>query len=334
MFPTEVFFSSARYSSFPVDGAQLQKGWSIVAAFDADNYNLYHYMNKLHAAFVARLYELGGLRERSLTTPQANILDELISPESEFTDAYLFRPRPTSWQQNYGEICLGNRTKFHYAPQVDVHSSILPICFEKAIIPGAALYVSDGVFSSALFRELAARVKGVRVTEQERNLITVFLRSENRQITNHEELIRAIQHVMPSMQVTTVQWNEDVDFKIQALHMARTRIMISTHGSVINHNAFMELSGVVIEINTKQFSYTLDSQAVLQRGNHYLRYQESLQNTRYQASDWGQNPFPNLSTRQCMRVDECIRAARDADVKVNISRFIDYFQEEALPLIA
>ena len=158
--PFRSFFSSAQYASrSSVHGAADITGWSLIAAFDADNYNVYHYMTKMQAAFVARLYELGGLKERRLTSPD-DLLETMRSPASEFDYAYLFRPQPTSWQRNYGELCLGNKTKFTYSPQHFSHASELPLCFEKAIIPGAALYLADGLISSDLFRELAAEKRG------------------------------------------------------------------------------------------------------------------------------------------------------------------------------
>ena len=52
-------------SSSRVGVAELRKGWSLVAAFDSDGHNIYHYVNTMHAAFIARLYELGGLKERN-----------------------------------------------------------------------------------------------------------------------------------------------------------------------------------------------------------------------------------------------------------------------------
>ena len=62
--PFRSFFSSAQYASrSSVHGAADITGWSLIAAFDADNYNVYHYMTKMQAAFVARLYELGGLKD-------------------------------------------------------------------------------------------------------------------------------------------------------------------------------------------------------------------------------------------------------------------------------
>ena len=244
-----------------------------------------------------------------------DFLQVLLTPRSEFDHAYLFRPPPTSWQQNVADLCLGNKTSVSYSPSSN--KILNPICFEKAIIPGAALYLTDGLASSVVFRELAAKLKHIRVPENERNVVTIFDRSMgNRQILNLRELTKAVQEAAPDMQVSVVDWDGNVDFKEQATHMARTRIMISTHGSVLNHNIFMEMAGVVMEINAYQFTYPPDNQIVFGRGNHYIRYEESLQNTRHQGFQLGDDPFPEFSTRACMAHDGCLLARRDADVNV------------------
>ncbi len=332
--PFRSFFSSAQYASrSSVHGAADITGWSLIAAFDADNYNVYHYMTKMQAAFVARLYELGGLKERRLTSPD-DLLETMRSPASEFDYAYLFRPQPTSWQRNYGELCLGNKTKFTYSPQHFSHASELPLCFEKAIIPGAALYLADGLISSDLFRELAAEKKGIRVPAQERNVITIFDRSqENRRILNLKELSELVKNAAHGMEVTVVNWDGDAAFEIQAMHMARTRIMIATHGSILNHNVFMESAGVVIEINAYQFLYPLDAQIVLFRGNHYIRYEENIENCMHQGFPLGHDPFPGKTTRQCMDDMDCQQSRRDADIQVNTSKFIAVLHQ-ALSMIS
>ena len=330
--PFRSFFTSAKYSSSPINGGRLKQGWSLVAAFDATNYNIYHYMNTMHASFIARMYELGGLKDRSVTSSN-DFLQDMISPLSEFDFAYLLRPQPTSWQKNYGELCLGSQTKAKYIPHFPSNEHVDGECFEKAIIPGAALYLAEGLASSTLFREMAARVKQIRVPEEERNLITIFERDMgDRNILNVDELIQAVQIAAPTFKVVSVIWDGQVDFKTQALHMARTRVMISTHGSVLNHNVFMEAAGVVIEVNGYQFSYPLDNQVVLSRGNHYIRYEETLQNTKHQGFELGHDPFPGVSTRQCMAKADCILARRDVDIKVNLDNFIPRF-EEGLSLV-
>jgi hypothetical protein len=327
--PFRSFFSTARYSVEKPEGSVIVPDWSLVASFDNRESNIYHYMNKLQAAFIARAYELGGLKERSTSfSSNVDIMQRLQSPESEFDHAYLFRPPQSSWQQNYGEICLGNKTQFLHESQVRDQVDISPICFERAIIPGAALYLADGLVSSLLFRELAASMKGIRVPESDRNIITIFDRSQgNRKIINLENLTRHVQDMAPEFRVEVIDWDAKVDFRTQALHMARTRILIATHGSILNHNAFMEVSGVVIEIDAYQFSYPLDDQVVLSRGNHYLRYEESLENTRHQGHLLGQDPFQGMTTRACMRTSSCLHARRDADILVNINKFEDILRQ-------
>ena len=335
--PFRSFFEVAHYA---LSSAKLSTttapGWSLVASFDAANYNIYHYMNKLHASFIARIYELGGLTERRLDSREiaVDILQLLRHPKSEFNNAYLFRPPPTPWQKGFSEVCLGNDTNIFYAPQIQQFQSRDELlCFENAVIPGAALYLSDGLASSVLFREHAARKFAIRVPESERNLITIFDRSAgNRRIVNLAELKVVAQEMAPSLQVVVVNWDGSVDFRTQALHMACTRIMIATHGSILNHNAFMEVAGVAIELNGYQFTYTLDDHIVLNRGNHYMRYAEDLNNTRHQGYEFGQDPFEGFSTRSCMADSNCLLARRDADIRIDIARFRIYFQR-ALSLV-
>jgi len=319
--PYRSFFPSAIYSSFSSwESVNMEKGWSLVAAFDADNYNIYHYVNKLHAAFVARLYELEELKDTSLNTDSTDMLSRLLDKDSGFDAAYLFRPPPTDWQQNYGELCLGNKTTFNYITNSNREEK-LPICFEHAIVPGTALYLAEGLTSSSLFRELAAQVKGIRVPESERNLITVFGRTDRRSIVNTKELCVMIQSMAPMFKVVVVDWSGEVSFQEQAMHMAKSKIMITTHGSVLNHNIFMEPGSVVIEMAAYQFHYPLDEQIVIHRGNYYFRYAETLENTRHQNMNFGEDPFPAMSTRKCMTFGPCIVARRDADIRVNIARF-------------
>jgi hypothetical protein len=257
----------------------------------------------------------------------ADLLQKMRSPTSEFDHAFLFRPSPTSWQKNYGELCLGNKTKFTHLPQDASHAVDFPLCFEKAIVPGAALYLADGLVSSVLFRELAAEMKGIRVPVLERNLITIFRRSGNRRILNLSALTETVQNKSRGLKVAVVNWDANTDFKTQALQMARTRILIATHGSVMNHNAFMESGGVVIEIDAYQFIYPAGGQIVLFRGNHYIRYEESLENSKPQNFPLGHDPFPGKSTQQCMRDMACLLSRRDADVQIDLRKFAVILQQ-------
>jgi hypothetical protein len=65
-----------------------------------------------------------------------------------------------------------------------------PICFEKAIIPGASLNLGDGLLTSSIFKELALRTKGLNVNDDERNLITIFNQKSRRNILNLHEIIK------------------------------------------------------------------------------------------------------------------------------------------------
>lgn len=332
--PYRSFFRTAIYVPRQPAGSVHVSGWSLVAAFDSDNYNIYHYMNKLHAAFVARLYHLIGINDQAGDS-SVSMLEKLYTPDFEFTEAYLLRPSPTSWQESYSKLCLGNETTFNYlrSTSLELNGSTDTMCFERAIIPGAALYLADGLITSILFREHAAKFMGIRVPEGERNVITIFDRSAgNRRIFNLGHLKSSIERQAANFDVIVVDWDGSVDFREQAMHMARTRIMLTTHGSVLNHNAFMEVEGVVIELNGYQFTYPLGEQAVLSRGNYYLRYEETLENTKFQDQEWGQDPFRSLTSRACMRNNECLLTRRDADIRVDLTRFAAHF-ERALSLV-
>ena len=108
----------------------------------------------------------------------------LINGTSEgFDNAWLFRSPPTSFQKGYADLALGGSEEgggVHYHWMDDI--TTMPqstICFAEAYIPGAALYLGDGLVSSLIFREMAAfgrqgLVPSVRVAPHERNLITIF----------------------------------------------------------------------------------------------------------------------------------------------------------------
>jgi hypothetical protein len=322
--PYRSFFKSAKYASKSSwKSVKVMKGWSVVASFDADNYNMYHWMNKLQASFVARIYELGGLKDTSLQT--GVLLDRLQQPDTEIDFAFHFRPPPTSWQQNYAEICLGRKTKFFHSPELP---GILPVCFENAIVPGAALHLADGYSSSILFRELAAIVKGIRVPEKERTLITLFHRTQGkRQIMNIKEVKEALRTAAPMFQIETVNWDGSVPFHRQAMHMARTRIMITTHGCELNHAAFMEPNSVAVELNGFNFFYPLYQQVVLFRGMYYFRHEESIENTQYEGMAWGDDPFPGWSVRKCFEHTDCLLKRRNANIRVNLSLFLVLFKQ-------
>lgn len=63
--PFRSFFEFARYESKTPSKAKNIQGWSLLASFDAQNYNFYHFVNKIQASFIARLYEIEGLNNFS-----------------------------------------------------------------------------------------------------------------------------------------------------------------------------------------------------------------------------------------------------------------------------
>ena len=170
-------------------------------------------------------------------------------------------------------------------------------------------YLGDGLSSSLVFREMAAQRKGkhIRVPERERNVITIFARDsrmQNRDLLNLQRLAQIAleegsnlgsKYSRPPPATTAdangvggaadgegrlpfdhfdvhvVSFTDQDSFHTQALHMARTRILVTTHGSVISHCMFMEPGGVVLELNGFQFNYPMKARIVANRGHYYMR---------------------------------------------------------------
>ena len=86
-------------------------------------------------------------------------------------------------------------------------------------------------------------------------------------------------------------------------------------------------------MRVSQEQIALDQVIVTSRGNHYIRYEESLQNIRHQGFSLGEDPFPSLSSKLCMADDSCLRGRRDADLNINIGKFSEFFKQ-ALSLVA
>ena len=70
--PFRSFFEVARYALLTEKLSTVTvPGWTLVAAFDTENYNIYHYMNKLCAAFIARICDIYA-RALHVSSPSSN----------------------------------------------------------------------------------------------------------------------------------------------------------------------------------------------------------------------------------------------------------------------
>jgi len=302
--PFRSFFRQARYGMWPPQGAKWLPGWSLAASFDDQGSNIYHFVNKMQAAWTARLYELEGLRDLSGGSfDSASMLNNLLGRNKGFDHAYVFRGKYSAWQAGFAEIALGHNVSTAF---ITASAHVWPVCFERAIIPGALLYLSDGLATSTLFREVAAVVKGIRVPAAARNVISIFHRVDKRAVVNMDEVEAACKEMgeAKGLTVERIHFTADTPFETQALQMARTKIYVTTHGSVLNHCIFMEPGdGVVIELNPYQFLYPLDQQIIVNRGMYYFRHEATLKDTATTANGaWGHDAFPGLSAKACFEV--------------------------------
>jgi hypothetical protein len=370
--PYRSFFPGAKMSTLPPKGATWIPDWSLVAAFDYATSNIFHFVTKIHVGFLARYYEIEGLGEshsysngmgedyeaqaHTMTDPLSNgalkntmqgdviskaegaLKQLLYNRSSGFRSAYLYHRQMTSWQRNYAELALGMETKIFTEDDILREA---PMCFRRAIVPGASLGVGDGLTTSMVFREMAATLKGIRVPDEERNVIIIFQHPSStiRAIINIEDVVQAVRDLADQykMEVRLESWSVDTPFEYQALLMARTRVMISMHGAVQNNCIFMEAGGVVLEINPYQFIYPLYQWIAMNRGHYYLRHEVGLEDTVYYEHSDGDagrknevdiDPFPGMTAGDCARnTKKCYLVRRDASVRVSLSWFRPLVQQ-------
>ena len=293
----------------------------MIAKFDDDGYNFFHWTTKISVAFLARLYEVEGFGRYAHDSNR--LLKKMLSGSSKgFSHAFLFRPYSTKWQQGNAEISLGSGTKFYFEPEIKNLLHKGPICFERAIIPGASIGLGDGMLSSQIHREMAASIKGVRVAETDRNIITIFDQRFRRRFVNLEDMLRVLRKELVGTRFfpTVVHFEDHDDFLTQALHMAKTRILISTHGMVLAHSMYMEPGGVVIELNGFQFNYPLYERIALNYGHYYMRHEVSLDDSKAQGYNFSHDVYSGTSFRNCS-MTECYRHRRDADIRIDLHDF-------------
>ena len=324
--PFRSFFDEAFYQEYQPRNAIIFSGWNLVAKFDAENYNLFHWATKISVAYLARLYEIIGLgHSSSSSNVPVDVMSDIINNNSNsYERAFLFRPKATSWQMGYADIALGPRVKYYFIDDIRMIAE-RPICFEKAIIPGASLNLGDGLLTSSIFKELALQTKGLNVNDEERNLITIFNQKSRRNILNLHEIIKVIEdeeisfrskaNTLP-LKVSVVKFEESDDFKVQALQFAKSRIFITSHGSALIHSLFMQQGGVVIEVNPYQFNYPIDFRIINNFGLYYLRYEAPLQSSKLQQQNMSFDLYRDWSFLKCSSSD-CYGDRRDADFHID-----------------
>ena len=314
---------------------QLRGNTSIIF-FDAMNYNIYHFCNSVVAAFVGRLHLMEAIDRP--TTNLAHTIDRLLSGKG-FDTVMAWRPRPTDWQLHYADVVLGasaQGTRYEFLEDISRISE--PVCFERAFVAGASLYLGSGVGNAQLIRRMTESIKGVQVREghawtKARFRVTWFVRDDKRQILNLSDVRSVTERIIAEYNrkyraevgLDFVHWTDQTPFATQAGIMGRTRVFISTHGSALNHCMFMETGGSVIEVNAHQFRYPLDDLIVLQQGHNYFRYSASMNETMHQGMLLGEDPFDGMSASRCNANPHCIVARRDAGVHMNLQKWSETF---------
>lgn len=307
-------------------------GDSVVIAFDASNYNTYHWANSIYAAFLARL-RLEGVGRNELDLDDAIL--RLLEGRG-FSNVIALRSHPTDWQQNYADVALGVKEQHTNYVYNDDLADGAHLCFERSVIPGASLYLGNGIGNAQLFREMTERLKSVPIKSgwsPAHFRVTWFIRNDKRRVLNLDEATSMMLEELAeynsrhgaNVSLDIVHWNESTTFYEQASQMGRTRIFISTHGSALNHCLFMDTGGVVIEINAYQFRYPLDDLMVLQQGHHYIRHEVPLVGSKHQGLELGIDPYPTLGGVTCNRLPDCLLARRDADVRLDTARWRSTF---------
>lgn len=314
---------------------QIQGNTSIIF-FDAMNYNIYHFCNSVVAAFLGRLHLMEEIDRP--TTNLAHTIDRLLSGKG-FDTVMAWRPRPTDWQQHYADVVLGARTEGTRYEFLEEISRILePVCFQRAFVAGASLFLGSGVGNAQLIRRMTESTKGIATREghawtKTKFRVTWFVRDDKRQILNLSEVRSVTERIIAEYNrkyqadigLDFVHWTDQTPFATQAGVMGSTRVFITTHGSALNHCMFMETGGSVIEVNAHQFRYPLDDLIILQQGHHFFRYSASMDETMHQGMQLGEDPFAGISAARCNANPHCIVARRDAGVHMNLQKWSDTF---------
>ena len=315
--------------------------WSVLLRFDQISHNFFHWMTKINFAFLARYYEINGFARVPKfdgKSPPAAAANASATYKG-YSQAFLWRRPATKWQEGYAALALGPTTRLVYESEINkMLKSTASLCFAAAVIPGADPALGDGLKTASVLREIAATEQGIRVPASQRNLITIFDQPGKRKILNLPVILETMRNMTAGTgyTVAVTQFSENTPYLEQAMHLAKTRILIATHGMVLLHSFFMESGGVVMELAPYQFNYPLYQRIVPQFSQFYMRYEAPLKDTKIQRFPLGSEAFyTNFTFSACAKERHygCLIDRRDADIVLDVVAFTHLFRQ-ALGLLA
>lgn len=346
--PLRGFFHGVRFRhaakfNLSSESVKIFPDWSVLLRFDQISSNFYHWMTKINFAFLARYYEMNSFgrvptfdgKSPRQPTPAANASDELKG----YSQAFIWRRPASKWQEGYAALALGPGTRLVYEAEINkMLQSTSSLCFAAAVIPGADFALGDGLKTATVLRELAATQQGIRAPVSERNVITIFDQPGKRKILNLPIVLDTMRNMTAGTRYTiaVIQFSEHSSYLEQAMHMAKTRIIIATHGMVLLHSFFMESGGVVLELAPYQFNYPLFQRIVPQFSQFYMRYEAPLKDTKMQNFALGSEAFyTNFTFSECAKERRygCLIDRRDADIVLDLVAFTHLFRQ-ALGLLS
>ena len=121
-------------------------------------------------------------------------------------------------------------------------------------------------------------------------------------------------------------------FFSQSILMAKTRILISTHGMVLAQSMYMEPGGVVMELNGYQFNYPLYQRIVANYGHYYMRHEVALVDSKIQGFNTSFDPYAGSNFQNCSK-SNCYADRRDADIRVQTNDWRRMIQQ-AIALVS
>ena len=289
------------------------QGTSLLAAFDADNYNIFHWGTTILPGFAARIRELD--REATGTVRHEHLLRGCPG----YDWAFLRFPKPTDWQWALAEVALGQKrcTKYVLGKELDVRAKKGPLCFKDVIVPGATIGMVMGPSDAILLRKMIASQMKLPFSQER---VTYFRRTHNRLILNEADVLACLKRVT-KLPVDVVEWTGDTPWREQWGQMAKTVMLVSAHGSPTNHAIMMQSPGAVIEILPDRFQYVVAPRITLAAGHFYYHYMARNRDTsRDNQRGVDDDPLQTTKGAFLSGVDE-IEKYRDVDISVDISEF-------------
>jgi len=303
-------YENVEYLQRPV---QWVNGPSVLAAFDADNYNIYHWATTILPAFTARV------RELHTTDESQDRRQHLLKGCPGYQNAYLRFPKPTQWQWALAEVALGRLhcTKYVLGSELARLASTGPLCFRDVVVPGASINLFTGPADTILFRKMIESQLQLKFVHER---VTYFKRTHNRLILNEAAVIECLRQVT-GLPVDVVEWTGDTPWRDQWSQMTRTVMLVSAHGSPTNHAMFMKSPAAVVEILPDRFQYVVAARITLAAGHFYYHYMAQNRDT-VKNGVRGRNDNPKQTTKGAfMEGIESIENYRDVDIHVNIPEF-------------